>query len=324
MWNYCSLSSVAFSIRTIPGFKAFWLAILAVCVGCSETTTSRTQSDDLGRGSTAEDIHNAGHYELAQTRHQISLETQEYIQSCMKQQGWDYHPVDETEEFEYASNFINLVVEGRPDESGVPSLSVAESLRQAVTEDAIFSDPETSSNSQANRDYSRGLTTEEQVAYADDLDSCYAEAEESLGVVEFYRNHSLVEQIRHDSWERVHANASIQRLLFDWEQCMNDSGLDQIPPHPVTVREWLVQSSVESLSAIDDSSYSEIEASLKTIMDYEMTLNTALEYCNTEAFIVNFDDRLQSEIEHRLSAPHSHIDDDGHGHSHSGESHSHD
>lgn len=270
--------------------------VLATCVS-SCASDEVTQS--INGGTDPATLALASRGEVDSARHQLELELQEELEICMRSEGWQYQPVRETEEFEYASDFVEVVIEGRPDDGGIPTLGVAESLLFAWENDMLFSPPGISEESLANRDYARELDLPSQQAYAASLGRCYTKAGETVGSSELDRKIDLVERVRAEAWERTFASSTIEKLVFDWVDCVNGKGIEDVPPSPIAIRDLLAEEAILIVADLEDQQ-DRIPFALEEFGRRERALQEASTDCGADeavsAILERYDEELDSAI----------------------------
>jgi hypothetical protein len=219
---------------------------------------------------------------------QVDTLRQDYIVTCMADEGWDYFPID----------FAALDAELDGTRPGLSDLEMMLEIGYGITEaivnpapeivDVEFVDP--------NEQVVENLSSEEQPAYQDDLAGCWDQA-----IADIPDPDRIAESLRSELEELEEGIASDPRTAqawADWSACMSDRGFD------APTREALVEDlnvSAAQFTGVDIGP--PLPSELQELRDYELDAAAADVECRQDIDAVLRDVREMHE--HRFLEEHA-------------------
>jgi len=206
---------------TAPSVKVLALAVLTlfVCVSCARDAG---ETDDQGFELNAYGL-------LTGTRNEVSaallareLRFQEAVADCMRAEGFDYFPRDDTAEEEAASE-----IRAPGTVPGVIPVEWAMEHGFGISEMLLASmdrSPFGSGLVDLNEEYTATLTAEELRAYAGALGDCERSSGDLVGFDAVEESMDLAELVAEEVEERLEADELVASLEGEWAACYVASG----------------------------------------------------------------------------------------------------
>lgn len=188
------------------------------------------------------------------------LEFQDLIATCMRVEGFEYFPIDDSVEVAAATEAFERDQDdgGVDHRTGLVSESYAAEhgfglvdLLTPIDRRSPFERP-----INLNEDYVDQLSPEEASAYSKALGACEDSAGVEAGFDSVYSLFDTAEDVAMAVEERLEADGALQRLTASWSACYVDSGAwhDEFPESPLHLYVQVADMVFESSEGAEDAS----------------------------------------------------------------------
>ena len=160
---------------------------------------------------------------------ELELRFQESVATCMRAEGFEYLPVDDTAEVELLEEMSerregeNAVLLAR----GLPSLAFAEREGYGMIQsiELLASAPRVDAVD-VNEEYVDSLAPSEAEAYSNALGACEEAAGDDVGFEGVYELMDVASEVSFEAESRLVADPTYIDLLERWAECVASSGLE--------------------------------------------------------------------------------------------------